>query len=294
MRATSPLSSQFPQKQHRDARFARVYRWVPPPSLNLKSGRLQTAWAKIISSAQRTRPLHSPPPPSHQQLTAIASPTKPSLIHFSRTSTPTPYSSADCFLPAQLRPREEKLQPLQRSFCSCLRGAAPALLDQPSCLAGLHLPLSRPPLRPAAAAAAHAASAGSSAAAAAASSISSVGLVVVAARLRALAGRPAQVILLCLFSKAESPCHCLHVTRHIHLHATRTCDVMFVTRVGSESDRAEMRRLMLEAANRRQAAATMSAAPLSSQAATAGDASPASAPAPQLARPPSVNMIEFN
>ncbi len=195
-------------------------------------------------------------------------------------------------MPAQLRPREEKLQPLQRSFCACLRGAAPALLDQPSCLAGLHLSLPRPPLRTSAAAAAHAASAGSSAASAAASL--SVELVVVAARLRALAGRPAQVILLCLFSKAESPCHCLHVARHIHLHATRTCDVMLVTRVRSESDRAEMRRLMLEAANKRQAAATMSAAPLSSQAATAGDASPASAPAPQLARPPSVNMIEFN
>jgi hypothetical protein len=95
MRATSPLSSQSPPKQHRDARFARVYRWVLPPSLIRRSGRLQTAWARMISSAQRTRPLPSLPPPNHQQLIAITSPAKSPLIDFS--CTPTPCSNADCF-----------------------------------------------------------------------------------------------------------------------------------------------------------------------------------------------------
>jgi hypothetical protein len=64
----------------------------------------------------------------------------------------------------------------------------------------------------------------------------------------------------------------------------------FVTRVRSESERAEMRRLMLEAVQQRQASASSSTGP----AAAAGDAAAASAALPQLARPPSVNMIQFN
>ena len=59
----------------------------------------------------------------------------------------------------------------------------------------------------------------------------------------------------------------------------------------SDSERAEMRRLMLEAVQQRQAAAAK-AAPAA--AAAAAGAAGAGAAANQLGRPPSVNMIEFN
>jgi hypothetical protein len=65
---------------------------------------------------------------------------------------------------------------------------------------------------------------------------------------------------------------------------------VILTRLRSDSERAELRRLMLEAVQQRQAAAAAAATPSAAKAAPAA----AAAAANQLGRPPSVNMIEFN